>query len=180
MQLSTKVPTIMLFVAMSLASSLRAFTQMQSLPDDPSMERAEKIPKWDFRYLASEAYLAGGTVVDMRTTIDGLDHPTNAYTTSGKFLMQYTVRENGWAAFLGNRNTFGVVSANVLLNTGFDLLDRRLYRRGGRWRIMAISLNVAKATGNWVDGFHNMRVLGNVDRAVALQTGYHGTIIWSR
>jgi len=179
MALSTNISKTILLIALGLVSPTLAFTQFQSLPDEPAQPRqVEKVPKRDFLYLASEAYLVGGTVVDMRTTAEGLDHPTSAYTTSGKFLMQYTIRESGWASFLGVHNTFRVTTANVLMNTGLDLLDRKLYRRGGRWRIAAISLNVAKATIGVTDGLRNMKVLGNVDKVVQLQTGYRGAVVW--
>jgi|GEM_PF-2447007 hypothetical protein len=183
MALSTNVPKFMLLMAfgalglVNLASPTRAYAQLQSLPDDPSFSRpVEKVPKRDFLHWVAEAYFVGGTMADMKTTGDGLQHPTNAYTTSGKFLMQYTVRETGWASFLGSRNTFGVTSANVLLNTGVDALGRRLY---GRHRRIALLVLAAKATGNWWDASHNMKVLGNIDKNVRLQTGYPGALVWA-
>lgn len=174
--------TPLLLMAMSSSSS-HAFAQTQPfLPDEPPKRPVEKAKKIDFPYLLSEAYLAGGTALDMKSTADVLGHPTTAYRADRTFLTHYYAGECGWAGVVfGKRNTVGAVWSNTLLNVGFDMLDRKLYRRGGRWRIAALGLNVLKGTGNWVDGFHNVRVDKNVDKYVRLETGYKtGLIIWSR
>ncbi len=177
MRLSTNVPKLMLLIAFGLISRMPALAQFQTIPDEPTaLRQVEKIPKRDWIRLASEAYFAGGTMVDMKTTVNGLERPTNAYTTSGKFLMAWSVRETGWARFVGAKNTSGVTSANVLMNVGVDMLSQRLYRRGHR-RI-ALLVVLAKATGNWYDGINNMRALGNIDKRVQLQTGYQGAVVW--
>ncbi|HEY5221331.1 MAG TPA: hypothetical protein VIJ29_04325 [Candidatus Paceibacterota bacterium] len=177
MALSTNVPKLMLLIAFGLISRMHALAQFQSLPDEPTaLRQVEKVPKRDWIHLASEAYFAGGTVVDMKTTVDGLERPTNAYTTSGKFLMSWPMREAGWTRFVGDRNASGVASLNVLADLGVDLLSRRLYR-GGHRRIAVLVL-VAKATGHWYDGFNNMRALGGIDKRVQLQTGYQGAVVW--
>ncbi len=181
MRLLTKLPAALLLLIAMGASSLRATAQMQFTPRvDAPTKQVEGHRKIDLLYLASEAYLAAGTAVDMKSTADGLHHPTMAYRADGIFLTHYYVTENGWAGFLGNRNADGVVLANVLLNTGFDLADRRLYRRGGRWRILAVTLNVLKGTENVADGVSNIRMLGSINKRVRLETGYTGRIIWSR
>jgi hypothetical protein len=180
-QLLTNITSLLLLMMTMSLCSLHAFAQTQPiLSDEPPRKPVEKVQKIDFLYLASEAYLSAGTTVDMYTTANGLGHPTTAYRANGTFLTRYYIGEDGWAGCFGKRNTTGVISANVALNIGFDLLDRRLYRRGGRWRIAAITLNVLKGTGNLADGFHNIKVARDVDKRVRLQTGYAGRIIWSR
>ncbi len=178
MALSTNVPKLMLLIAFGLVNQAHAQTQFQSaLPDEPTaLRQVVKVPKRDWIRFASEAYFAGGTVVDMETTASGLERPTNAYTTSGKFLISWPMREAGWTRFVGGRNAPGVTSLNVLADLGVDLLSRRLYR-GGHRRI-ALLVIVAKATGHWYDGVSNMRALGNIDKRVQLQTGYQGAIVW--
>lgn len=99
---------------------------------------------------------------------------------NNQFLMRYTVTEDGWAGFLGKRDAFTAVSANVLLNVGVEKFSRRLYLRGGRWRYVAIGLLVAKATDNLVAGIHNERLQAGIDGRVRQMTGYRGTIVWSR
>ena len=181
MELLTKIPITLLFLIAVSASSSRALAQTQPAPpDDAPRKLNEGRRKIDFLYLASETYLAAGTTLDMKSTVDGLDHPTTAYRANRTFLTHYYATESGWAKFLGKRNATGIVVANVLLNTGFDLVDRRLYRRGGRWRIAAVALNVLKGTENMADGFQNIRLNGSVDERVRLETGYTGRIIWSR
>ena len=181
MRLLTKLPAALLLLIVMSASSSLAMAQMHFVPrTDAPTKQAEGYRKIDFLYLSSEAYLAAGTTMDMKSTVDGLHHPTMAYRADGTFLTHYYVTENGWAGFLGNRNADGIVLANVLLNTGFDLVDRRLYRRGGRWRILAATLNVLKGTENMADGVSNIGMLGSIDKRVRLETGYTGRIIWSR
>lgn len=181
MRLSTKIPTIVLSIAVGLVSPLSVFAQgPQPLPDDPSsvLQQSEKARTRDLSLFASEAYLGGGTVMDVKSTIEGLDHPSYAYTASGNFLMRYPLRETGWASFVGGRSAVGVSTANALMNAGVSWFGWRISRRGGGWRAAAITLDVAKATCNWVDVFHNARVIGDMDRRVSLQTGYTGKIVW--
>ena len=144
----------------------------------PKPEQAQKKPSFVFR--ASEFYLAGGTAFDMTTTVRGLDHPTTALRSDGAFLSHYYVVEKGWAGFLGRRDAFTAVSANVLLNVGIDRFSHRLYARGGRWRAIAIGTNVLKGTFNALAAGSNIRSDERIDRKVRLATGYGGRIVWSR
>ena len=120
---------------------------------EPKKEEGRKL---DFLYKASRVYLFTGTSLDMVSTARALNHPTVARRTDGSVLGRYPAIETGWAGRFGRRNTFAVVGANVGLNAGIDLLSRRIYRRGGRWRILAITLNVLKGTGNMMAGIHNI------------------------
>ncbi|HVN26466.1 MAG TPA: hypothetical protein VMT99_02325 [Candidatus Paceibacterota bacterium] len=106
-------------------------------------QKADK--RIDFAFKASRWYLRGATGLDMSTTYIGLDRSHGV--------------ETGWAKCFGNRNTSAVIAANAGLNAGIDWLDRRLYQRGGRWRILATSLNVLKGTGNALDGVNNIRYI---------------------
>jgi len=145
---------------------------------EPERKRPNKV---DFLHWASRGYLVAGTWLDASTTANGLSHPTMAYRgDNNQFLMRYTVTEDGWAGFLGKRDAFTAVSANVLLNVGVEKFSRRLYLRGGRWRYVAIGLLVAKATDNLVAGIHNERLQAGIDGRVRQMTGYRGTIVWSR
>jgi hypothetical protein len=175
------VVLIMLAIAIGLGSLPHAFAQTSTpVGDDAPREVVKKSQKIDFLYHASEAYLAAGTSFDMMTTANGLGHPTTAWTNNGVFLTHYYVQEKGWARIAGRRDTAGVVLANVVLNAGIDLLDRKLYRRGGKWRTVAVGLNVLKGTGNFAAGINNMRTLNGIDKVVQMQTGYRGAVVWSR
>ena len=179
---STKVVVTILMLMMGLVSS-SSFAQIHNLQagkleDEPMKQRDDKIYSSLFR--ASNIYLAGATVVDMTTTARVMSHPTMAYQTNGTLLGgPYRGVEAGWASFLGTRNTGAAVAANGLLNAGVTLLSQRIYRKGGRWRALAIGINVAKATGNLVAGVHNMQVGSTFDRRVRAKTGYQGRIVWS-
>lgn len=142
--------------------------------------RREDGRKLDLLYKASRVYLFAGTSLDMVSTARALDHPTVARRTDGSVLGRYPAMETGWAGRFGRRNTTAIVAAHVGLNTGIDLLSRRIYRRGGRWRILAIALNVLKGTDNMVAGIQNIRYSRALDRQVVEATGYKGSIVWSR
>lgn len=173
---------VLLVLMMSFVNSSQAFAQTPSPADsDWPTKPAKKIQKLDLLYHASEAYLAVGTGLDMMTTVHNLGHPTTAYSNSGAFLTHYYAVETGWSApIVGSRDTTGVVVANVLVNAGIDLLDRRLYQRGGKWKFVAVSLNVLKGTGNIVCGIRNIRTNEGIDQVVRMRTGYKGAVIWSR
>ena len=173
---------VVLFIAMGPVSSSPAFAQVAlssegSLPDAP-VKKSQKI---DLLFRASEGYLAAGTTFDMMTTANNLGHPTTASSSGGVFLTHYYAEENGWAGpIVGQRNTTGVVLANVGLNLGIDLLDRRLFKRGGKWRVAAISLNMLKGTASMFCGMNNIRTNEGVNKVVQMQTGYKGIVVWSR
>ncbi len=167
------------FIIVMCAAAPRAFaqTRFSPLPESP------KVPVRRSRldgvlYLASEGYLAGGTWLDASTTVRGLEHPTMAYRGNGSFLMRYVVTEKGWARCMGNRNAFGVTAANVALNLGVLVASRRLFRRGGRWRILAIGFVVAKATASTWAGVRNIQLEGGINQQVRHDTGYRGAILW--
>ena len=172
----------MVVIVVSLVNSSLAVAQNSpsSADEDRPLSQINKVRKIDFLYYASEAYLAAGTGFDMMTTAHNLGHPTTAYSASGSFLTHYYVQETGWASVVGPRNTSGVILANVALNLGIDLLDRKLYRRGGKWKTAAVSLNVLKGTGNIICGINNIRTSDGIDKVVQMQTGYKGVIVWSR
>ena len=171
-----KVSSLLILVV-TIVKSPSAFAQDPNLPEAPPTRLREKAPpERDFLFLASEAYVAGGTTMDMASTVDGLHHPTRAYRSNGAFLADYTVREAMFPGSIAGRNTLGVVLLNVGLNAVVSQVDRQLYRRGHRRA--AITLNVLKGTCNWVGAIHNIRANRSADRDVALATGYTGTIHW--
>jgi hypothetical protein len=161
------------------AAAPRAFAQTRFLPLPDSPKPPVRRSRLDgILYLASEGYLVGGTWLDASTTVKGLEHPTMAYRGNGSFLMRYVVTENGWARCMGNRDAFGVTAANVALNLGVWEASRRLFRRGGRWRILAIGLVVAKATASTWAGVHNIGLEAGINQKVRKATGYRGAIVW--
>lgn len=135
--------TLLMMVRLVTVPSSFAQTQFQFKRED-FLEPKRKADKIDFFYKASQGYLLGATGLDMSTTVMGLDH-------GGV--------ETDWAKCFGKRDTFGVVGANVGLNAGIGYLDRKMYQRGGRWRIAATVLNVLKGTTNTMSGIHNIRYL---------------------
>ena len=94
-----------------------------------------------FAYKASRWYLRGATFVDMSTTYIGIDHSRGV--------------ETGWAKCFGNRNTSAIVAGNAVLNAGVEFVSRKIYQRGGRWRVLATGLLVFKGTSNAIDGVRN-------------------------
>ncbi len=186
-----RVPVVTLLLAMGLVSS-SAFAQIQGgnleltkEAGTPSflrrasnrLEPKRETGKIAFLYKASNLYLLGGTTVDMITTARLMNHPTMAYRADGSALGLYSGVETGWARCLGRKNTGATVMANVALNAGVGLLSRKLYRRGGHWRIVAIAVNVLKGTNSMVAGIHNIRY--DRDEYVRKATGYKGQVVWS-
>ena len=139
----------------------------------------EQARKFRTAYRASRVFLYGATVFDASTTVQVMNHPTIASRPDGSVIARYHGTETGWASYFGKQNTFAAVTANVGLNVGVDWLSRRMYRRGGKWRMAAIGLNLAKGTGNLVCGIHNIRTDAGVDRRIRMATGYRGPISWS-
>ncbi len=161
------------------AVSDRAVAQPQ-----PLLERGDPkvIPKGrplaDYLFWGAQGYLAAGTWFDSSSTVEVLGHPTMAYRENGTFLMKYAVTEGGWARCFGKRNAFAASTANVALNLGIAEASRRLYRRGGRWRFLAIGLVAARATSSTLAGMHNAQVSADINRQVRQFTGYRGVILW--
>ncbi|RJQ13484.1 hypothetical protein C4553_03835 [Candidatus Parcubacteria bacterium] len=186
---SPKVKAVAVAVVVMLAacaSASSAFAQDRQLFELRPIERKweepreEKDRKVDFLFKASRVYLAAGTGLDAVTTVRVLNHPSMAYRADGSALGRSYGVETGWARALGKRNTGAVVAANVGLNLGVDLLSRKLYRKGGRWRYLAIGLNLWKATDSLKAGIHNINYHSNgFDRRMREATGYQGTIVWS-
>lgn len=168
-----------LLLVMSWRSSL-AYAQEQYLREGNPWEPERKADKIGSFYKVSELYLSGATVFDMWSTVKVLHHPTVAYRADNTVLAHYTGIETGWAGCFGNRNAGAAVAANVGLNAGLSFLSHKLYQRGGRWRILAIAVNVSKGTDNLIAGVHNVRWEASVNRRVQLATGYAGPIAWSR
>jgi hypothetical protein len=168
-----RVVTLML-VAIGLAGPSSVVAQQ--IQED-GLRLKEGMHKTTLFDKASRSYLVGGITLDAVSTFRLMDHPTKAYREDGSFLATYHGIETGWARCFGARNKFAAISANVALDAGIDMLSRKIYRRGGRWRILANGLTVLKGTGNMADGIHNMRF--DPDRSVRMATGYQGQIIWS-
>ena len=171
-----------MLLAMGLVNSSSANSQTLVSPenDRPKNLEANRVKKPGFVFRASEIYLAGGTAFDMTTTVRGLGHPTTALRSDGSFLTHYYTVETGWAGCLGRRDSFTAVAANVALNVAVDRFSRRIYARGGRWRALAIGVNVLKGTLNTVAASNNVRTNERIDNQVRLATGYQGQIVWSR
>jgi hypothetical protein len=147
----------------------------------PKIEGLPKpVPKLSFAFRASECYLAGGTAFDMTTTVRSLDHPTTALRNDGTFLAHYYVKEEGWAGIFGRRDMATAVIANVLLNVELDRLSRKLYSRGGRWRVIAYGVVLSKGTLNALAAGGNIRDDGRINQQVRVATGYRGLILWSK
>jgi len=167
----------LLLVAVSLVNSPLSFCQTQNLDDTLLESHEKKADKVKFLYRTSNLYFLSGTVLDMTSTAHVLNHPTMAQRGDGSILMHYHGIETGWAGYFGNRSTFAAVSANVGLNAGLSFLGEKVYRRGGKWRYVAIALNVLKGTDNLVAGVHNIQY--NANQHVRMATGYSGPIVWS-
>lgn len=131
-------------------------------------------------YKASEWYLSVGTVLDGFSTVRVLDHPTQALRQDHTDLARFYGVETGWAGpVFGRRNTAAVVAANTLLNAGLGKLSRNLYHRGGRWRYVALGINLWKATDSVTAGIGNFRYVAGINDKIRAETGYHGQIIWT-
>lgn len=171
----------MLLLAMGLITPSPANSQSMFSLEMVRVEvpKAKPVPKTSFAFKASELFLASGTAFDMTTTARGLGHPTTAYRSDGSFLTHYYVEETGWAGFLGNRDAFTAVGANVVKNVLMDRFSRRLYARGGRWRTVAFGVNILQGTLNSIAAGKNIRSDERIDSQVRLATGYGGRIVWS-
>ena len=167
-------------LAMNVTNSSSANSQTLVSPGvSRKVSGAKQVPKTSFAFRASELYLAGGTAFDMTTTIQGLSHPTTAYRSNDTFLTHYYVVESGWAGCFGKRDIVTAVTANVMLNVGVDWLSRRLYARGGHWRVLAFGALLTKGTFSMIAAGSNIQNNERIDRNVRLATGYRGTILWS-
>lgn len=173
--------TIALFCATGLVNPMHVIAQVQTQEDLKTHALKKRPDKIDFFYTkAAPTLLSAATTVDVFTTVRGLDHPTVAYRPDGTVLANYYVVEKGWARFLGDRSPFAASTANVLLNLGVMDLSHRLYLRGGRWRVAAIVLVLAKAGANIDGGIQNERYFAGIDSDVRRSTGYYtGAILWS-
>ena len=180
MSVLTNACLLGLLVVTGFAAPTRATAQLQPYPDAPMIQQPRKKPdKIERLQRIAEYSLAGATVADVWTTAHGMDLPTSAYAMpSGTFLAHYYVKETGWTKCFGDRNTFAATAANSALNTGVDLLGRRLEKRGGRWRIAGIALVAGKAAFNATAAVHNIRVQAGIDQQVRSATGYNGLIAW--
>jgi hypothetical protein len=183
---SPKIKVHAVFLVLLVAGCLPSLASAQEQPfllrgNDWRPKREGRADKVDLLYKASRTYLWVGTSLDMATTVRALQHPGVARREDRSFLMNYPIRETGWAGRLGIRNAGGVVAANVALNFGIDLLGQKLYRKGGRWRFLAIGLNLFKGTDNAMAGIHNLGYCGGgLDQRIRQATGYRGQIVWTR
>jgi hypothetical protein len=164
---------------MGLVTSLHALAQVQRVEQDGLLEQKKDAGKIGTAFKVSRFFLAGGTVLDSSTTFRALNHPVMAKRPDGSVLTSYYPTETGWTKCFGERNTFAAVAGNVGLNFGVGFVSERLYRKGGKWRLLAIGMNVFKGTQNTMAGIHNLRHDAGVDRQVRLATGYSGRIVWS-
>ncbi len=161
---------------------IRAQDQYSWQKGDYWKPKEEKKPatRLDRLYRVSGWYLNAGTTLDAATTFQQLNRPTIARREDNTFLMRYPSAELGWARCFGNRNTGAAVGANVALNAGIALLSRRIYRKGGRWRYLALGLNVLRGTQSFGAGIGNLEYGNSIDGRVRQAAGYSGRIIWSR
>ena len=169
-----------MLMAVSIACSSPAIAQIQNFQRENSQESPKKAERLDHLYRASQFYFLGATVLDLSSTAQVLGHPSVARGENEQLLARYYGTETGWASFLGERNAGAAVAANASLNAGLGLLSQRLYRRGGRWRILAIGINVLKGTDNLAAGIHNLNYIASIDGRVRALTHYRGRIYWSR
>jgi len=132
---------LMLLVAwIGISASLARADESESFllkkVEKPKPKEDNRSHKLDLLFQASQIYLSSGTSVDGVTTGLALNHRPIARQADGVFLMSYPSRETGWVSRFGLQNPSGVIAANVGLNLGIGLLSRRMYRRGGRWRLV--------------------------------------------
>ena len=172
---------IALVCVMGLLNSSHVFAQL----GDSQQAELEKAPEKkkgaiDHWYVASLPILSGATALDAFTTAHNLDHPTVASRVDGTFLANCHFREDGVSRLFGGTGAFSAPAENTLFNFGVTLLSRRLARRGGWWKVAAVTLNLAKAGANVEGGVHNMIAASRVDQQVRLETSYRGVIVWSR
>jgi len=175
---TNRVGPRILLVMVVFASAAHA--QVQQFRQRTPEETKRDSRKLDNLYRISRLYLSVGTGLDGFSTARGLNHPTIAHRTDQSVLGYFYGTEVGWAgSVVGKRNTSAVVAANVLLNFGVERLSRTLYRKGGRWRLLAIGLCLWKATDSTVAGVGNFRFNAGIDARLRTATGYQGKIIWS-
>jgi len=170
----------MLLIVGGLVASPHALAQTQG---DAFLEipREEKpVEKPSFLFKASRAYLFSGTSLDMWSTVHALNHPTIARSPDGSFLGNYYPVEKDWARCFGERNKPAIITANLALDFGVDLLSRKLYRKGGRWKGVAVALNVLQGTNRVRAALSNMRQDASIDERIRARSGYTvGRIVWS-
>lgn len=131
-------------------------------------------------YKASEWYLREGTALDAIGTHLVVDHPTVALAADGSVVGRFYGTETGWAGcIVGRRNANGAIAANVLLNFGVSYVSRDLFRRGGKWRYLAVGLNMWRATDSTMAGVDNFRLDAGINDRLRMEAGYNGKIIWS-
>jgi len=108
-------------------------------------KKRNAIDRW---YVASLPILSGATALDAFTTAHNLDHPTVASRADGSLLATYRCTEDGASRYFGGTGPVSASAENSLFNFGVTLLSRRLARRGGWWKVAAVTLNLAKAGAN--------------------------------
>jgi len=170
---------ILLAMGFAHSSSANAQSTFSLEQDRAKIPKAVPVKKTSTIFKVSEFYLAGGTAFDATTTVKGLDHSTTASMSNGTPLTHYYVKEIGWAGFLGDRDPWTAVAANVFLNYEIDRYSRKLYLRGGHWRAFAVGAILAKGTLNVISASNNIRDDERIDQKVRLATGYRGLIVWS-
>jgi len=171
---------VMLWTAASLFSPRVLAQTAQVLPTQnvSLVLRKQEDRKISFAYRASQFYLLGATVLDGTTTAHLMSHPTTALRADGSLLAHYYPQEVGWAAFLGNRNKFVAVGANVGANALETWVANRLYRRGKWGKVFATGLNVTQGTFSLLGGIHNIKFGSNIDGRIHTATDYAGHIKW--
>jgi len=138
--LETKLRPLEPFVALPTSPSPLKSVSPLVRPDRPKRRGVwyyfSPVPKnWQ------EAVLYGGLTVDMISTIQFAQRPQCV----GGHCDPRAFTEAGWARFVGNRNTAGVVTANIGLDVGIIALNRYLQlktkgKRGG-WRMLRFVAN---------------------------------------
>ena len=168
-----------MLLVLSLVNSIPAHAQAVVINGRALEQKVLGGDKVDFLYKASNAYRWAGMAADAVTTVQCINHPTMAEGADGTFLMSYHGSEAGWAKFAGSRNAGAAVALNVAMNAGVSFLSHRLYERGGKWRWLAIGMNLYKGTDSFMAARHNMGIPASVNRYVRAETGYQGQITWS-
>jgi len=164
----------------AVSQTLQMRTPQEDLLPNAPGEPAKRTAKVPLAFRTAELFLAGGTAFDMTTTARSLDHPTTALRSDGALLGHYYVAEQGWAGVFGRRDPYTAIAANVILNYEVDRFSRRLYARGGRWRMLSYGLLTLKGATNTWAAASNIRNSERIDAQVRLATGYRGQIVWAR
>ena len=183
MKLQSYIGALALMFAVMSANSSLSFAQVpygRQFMVSPETEK--KSDKTGRIFKVSNATFLSATVLDMKSTVDILNHPTCAHRADYTVLTcGYRGIEKGWTGkMFGKRNVTAAVVGNTLLNAGIAYTSWKLYQRGGKWnRKFATALLLFKTADNAMAGFRNVRYSADLDHNLGTAMDYSGRIHWS-